>query len=112
MSTEDEQIGQFADDIRRKCGQEPDMDLVRKMAEALEPAIFGQDSKWVAATDPGERETVKREFLIGRLGLEDGPELDAAIERAVSTYGEEAQKYRLVLYYLLTKDFGKDEVFK
>ncbi len=35
-----------------------------------------------------------------------------AIEKAVETYGKsERNKYRAVMYYLLTKHFGKESVF-
>ncbi|MGB1209523.1 MAG: DUF2853 family protein, partial [Paracoccaceae bacterium] len=45
-------------------------------------------------------------------GLSDGPELDAAISKAMETYGQsERNKYRAVVYYMLTKHFGKEAVY-
>ncbi|MFC3613374.1 DUF2853 family protein [Lutimaribacter marinistellae] len=112
MSKRDELIGRYADDIRSKCGMEPDMDLLRKVTIGCGPSIYNDDSSTVAASQPGELETVKNNFLIKKLGLPDGPELMEAIEKAVETYGKsERNKYRAVMYYLLTKHFGKESVY-
>ena len=47
-----------------------------------------------------------------KLGLADGPELDAALSTVIETYGmSERNKYRPVIYYLLTKHFGKEAVY-
>ena len=55
---------------------------------------------------------MKNNFLIKKLGLPDGPALDAAIASAIDTYGKsERNKYRAVVYYMLTKHFGKESVY-
>ena len=55
-----------------------------------------------------ELETVKNNFLIKKLGLADGPELMDAINSVIETYGRsERNKYRAVVYYMLTKHFGE-----
>jgi len=47
-----------------------------------------------------------------KLGLSDSPDLMDAIHKAVETYGKsERNKYRAVVYYMLTKHFGKDSVY-
>ena len=112
MSKRDELIEKYAGDLRGKCGVEPDMDLLTKVVVGLGPSIYSADSETVAATQPSEIETVKKNFLIKKLGLADGPELDAAIAQVVETYGKgERNKYRAVVYYLLTKHFGKEGVY-
>ncbi|RVT83429.1 DUF2853 family protein [Rhodobacteraceae bacterium CCMM004] len=112
MSKRDELIGQYADDLRRKCGMTPDMDLLRKVTIGCGPAIYNADSSTIAATQPGELETVKNNFLIKKLGLSDGPELMEAIDSVIETYGRsERNKYRAVVYYMLTKHFGKESVY-
>ena len=59
-----------------------------------------------------ELEPVKNNFLIKKLGLADGPQLDAAIASVIDTYGKsERNKYRAVVYYMLTKHFGKEAVY-
>jgi hypothetical protein len=47
-----------------------------------------------------------------KLGLPDGPELMEAINSVIDTYGRsERNKYRAVVYYMLTKHFGKESVY-
>jgi len=112
MSKRDELIEKYAGDLRTKCGTEPDMDLLRKVVVGLGPSIYNADSETIAASQEGEMETVKRNFLVKKLGLADGPDLDAAIDKAIETYGRsERNKYRAVVYYLLTKHFGKEGAY-
>lgn len=112
MGRRDELTEKYAEDLRTKCGVEPDMELLRKVTIGAGPSIYDADASTVAATQPGEIETVKKNFLIKKLGLHDGPELDEAIEKAIETYGRsERNKYRVVIYYLLTKHFGKESVY-
>ena len=55
---------------------------------------------------------MKENFLIKKLGLADGPELMEAIGKVVEIYGKsERNKYRAVVYYMLTKHFGKESVY-
>lgn len=112
MGKRDELIARYAEDLRKKCGVEPDMALLTKVTIGCGPAIYDADAATIAATQPGEIATVKRNFLTRKLGLADGPELDAAIEKAFDSYGRsERNKYRAVVYYLLTRHFGKEAVF-
>lgn len=112
MGKRDDLIAQYADDLKNKCGVTPDMDLLRKVTIGCGPAIYDADAATVAATQPSELETVKTNFLIKKLGLPDGPDLMAGIETVIATYGQsERNKYRPVVYYLLTKHFGKEAVY-
>ncbi|WP_271950663.1 DUF2853 family protein [Ruegeria faecimaris] len=112
MGKRDELIAKYADDLKNKCGMDPDMDLLTKVTIGCGPAIYDADASTVAATQSGEIETVKNNFLIKKLGLSDGPELIEAINKALETYGmSERNKYRAVVYYMLTKHFGKESVY-
>ncbi|CTQ32446.1 DUF2853 family protein [Jannaschia rubra] len=112
MSKRDELIGKYAGTIRGKIGEEPDMDLLRKVTIGCGPSIYNSDSETVAASQPGEMETLKNNFLIKKLGLSDGPKLDEGIDTVMDKYGRsERSKYRAVVYYLLTKHFGKESVY-
>jgi len=105
-------IAQYADDLKNKCGVTPDMDLLTKVTIGCGPAIYNADASTVAATQDSELETVKQNFLIKKLGLSDGPDLDAGIAKAIDTYGKsERNKYRAVFYYLLTKHFKKESAY-
>ena len=112
MGNRDELIEKYADDLRKKCGVEPDMDLLTKVTIGCGPSIYDADASTVAASQEGELETVKTNFLVKKLGLSDGPELMDAINSVIDTYGRsERNKYRAVVYYLLTKHFGKESVY-
>jgi len=112
MGKRDELIAKYAEDLKGKCGMDPDMDLLTKVTIGCGPAIYDADASTVAASQEGELETVKNNFLIKKLGLSDGPELMDAINKAMETYGmSERNKYRAVVYYMLTKQFGKESVY-
>jgi hypothetical protein len=112
MSKRDELIAKYADDLRNKCKIEPDMALLTKVTIGCGPAIYNADSSTVAGTDPSELETVKKNFLMKKLGLADSPALMEAIDAVINIYGKsERNKYRAVIYYMLTKHFSKESVY-
>lgn len=112
MGKRDDLIAKYADDLSNKCGITPDLDLLTKVTIGCGPAIYNDDASTVAATQEAELETVKNNFLIKKLSLSDGPELMKAIDSAIETYGRsERNKYRVVVYYMLTKHFGKESVY-
>lgn len=113
MGRRDDLIAKYADDLRSKCGMEPDMELLRKVTIGCGPAIYDADAATVAAGQEHELETVKNNFLIKKLGLDDGPGLMDAINKAIQTYGQsERNKYRAVVYYMLTRHFGKESIYR
>jgi hypothetical protein len=112
MGKRDDLIAKYADDLSKKCGMKPDMALLTKVTIGCGPAIYDNDAQTVAASDAEERERVKRNFMMKKLGLKEGPALDEAFDAAVKTYGSsERNKYRAVFYYLLVKHFGKEGVY-
>ena len=112
MGKRDDLIATYADDLREKCKIAPDMALLTKITIGCGPAIYNKDSATVAGSDKSELETVKKNFLIKKLGLADDATLDAAIDAVLATYGRsERSKYRAVVYYMLTKHFGKEAVY-
>lgn len=112
MGKRDDLIAEYAEDLKNKCGLTPDMDLLTKVTIGCGPAIYNRDAATVAGSDASELETVKNNFLIKKLGLSDSPDLMSAIDRVMETYGRsERSKYRAVVYYMLTKHFGKEAVY-
>lgn len=113
MSKRDELIAKYADDLKSKCGVNPDMALLTKVTIGLGPSIYRDDAATVAGSQASELETVKKNFLMKKLGLPDGPALMEGINKAIDTYGKsERNKYRAVIYYLLVKHFGKEGVYR
>ncbi len=113
MSKRDDLIAKYASDLKDKCGMTPDMDLLTKVTIGCGPSIYNADSSTVSGTDASELETVKKNFLMKKLGLKDSADLDAGIASAMETYGKSNRnKYRAVVYYMLTKHFKKEGVYK
>src|SRR6056297_4287571 len=113
MGKRDDLVARYADDLRNKCGLEPDMELLTKVTIGCGPMVYDPDAATVAASQTHELETVKKNFPSKKLGLVDNPALMEAIQTVMETYGaSERNKYRAVVYYMLTKHFGKDSVYR
>ena len=88
------------------------MALLTKVTIGCGPSIYDADAQTVAGSQASELETVKNNFLVKKLGLNDGPQLMDAINSVLATYGQsERNKYRAVVYYMLVKHFGKESVY-
>jgi len=113
MSKRDELIAVYNKELKEKCNVKADMDLLTKVTIGCGPSIYNRDSSSVSCTDDGELATVKNNYLIKKLGLKDGPNLDAAIQKVCEKMGSSNRnKYRAMFYYLLCKEFGKESVYK
>ena len=111
MSKLDEKVGKYIEVVKEK-GIDLDPDLLRKVTRACGPSIYSRDSETIAASQPKEMETIKNNFLIKKLGLSDGPKLEEGLNSVIDAYGRsDRAKYRAVIYYMLTKHFGKDAVY-
>jgi len=112
MSKRDELIAKYAVDLKDKCGVNPDMDLLTKVTIGCGPSIYNADSSTVSGSDDSEIATVKNNFLVKKLGLKDSSDLDKGIAAVMDQYGQSNRnKYRAVVYYLLTKKFGKESAY-
>ena len=112
MSKRDELIAKYATELQEKCGVTPDTDLLTKVTIGLGPSIYNADSSTVSGSDEKELATVKNNFLIKKLGLGESDDLDGAIEAVIEKYGKSNRnKYRAVVYYLLTVHFNKQDVY-
>jgi len=113
MSKRDELIAKYASDLKDKCGVTADMALLTKVTIGCGPSIYNADAATVSGSDEKELATVKNNFLIKKLGLKNGPDLDKGIDAVIDKYGRSNRnKYRAVVYYLLTKHFKKEAVYK
>jgi len=86
--------------------------LLSAVTKGLGPAIYNEDSSRVSSSDPDELARVKTNFLIGKLGLKDSPELDQALLDVIEQLGSSNRnKYRAIFYYLLVVKLGKASVY-
>lgn len=112
MGKRDDLIAKYASDLE-KIGVKPDMDLLTKVTISCGPSIYNADASLVSSSDQAEIDTVKNNFLIKKLGLADGPNLDKGLDAVFEQYGKSNRnKYRAVVYYLLTKHFKKEAIYK
>ncbi|NGO54853.1 DUF2853 family protein [Mesorhizobium camelthorni] len=112
MSRRDELIAKYTADLKEKCGVTPDMNLLKKVTIGCGPSIYSADASTVSASDKSELETIKKRFLIGKLGLKDGPDLDKGLSDVIEQYGRSNRnKYRAVVYYLLATHFKREKAY-
>ncbi len=99
----------LTDTLQRK---KYDKKLLTSIITSLGPSVYKKDSLKVACSKPQELKRIKTNFLIKKLGLDDGPELDQAIKDVCAEMGSSNRnKYRPVFYYLLVEKFKKQDVF-
>lgn len=113
MSKRDDLIEKYAADIKDKFGESADMGLLTKVTIGLGPAIYNLDASKVSGGDEKELETVKKNYLMKKLGMSDSPKLMEAIKTVMDKYGSSNRnKHRAVIYYMLCKHFKKASVYK
>lgn len=111
-SKRDDLIAKYAADIKEKFGETPDMDLLTKVTIGLGPAIYNIDASKVSGGDQKELETVKKNYLMKKLGMADSPELMDAVKSVLDKYGSSNRnKHRAVVYYMLCKHFDKASAY-
>jgi len=106
MGKLDDLLIKYEKNMTEKLGiKKVDEALLRSAAKACGPALYKADASMVSSGDATELERVKKNFLIKKLGLEDSPKLDEAIQKVVDIFGSSnRQKYRAIFYYLLIKE--------
>ncbi len=111
MSQLDEKIQLYVDNAA-ELGLSISKELLTAVTKGLGPSIYSADASLVSGSDPDELARVKKNFLIGKLGLADGPALDAAIQEAIAAMGSSnRQKHRAIFYALLVMKFCKESVY-
>jgi len=111
MSKLEEKIALYTESAK-KLGLDLEEEFIAKVTKALGPSIYNKDAESVSCTDSSELETVKKNFLLKKLGLEDTPVLDEAIKKVCETLGSSNRnKYRALFYALLAKEFNKESIY-
>ncbi len=83
---------------------------IKKIVDHLGVALKSRDGKFVACSDPAERETVAKSWLQKKLGVEGDLEtLDAKVGAVCATMKDDRMKSRVTFYYLLAKIEGQLE---
>lgn len=112
MGKFDEKIELYTSEFKELGVKNVDVSLLTAVTKACGPSIYLPDASRVSTSDQAECDRVKKNFLVGKLGLADGPALDAGIKAAEATLGtSNRNKYRAMFYYLLVKHFNKESMF-
>ncbi|HFU77361.1 MAG TPA: DUF2853 family protein [Epsilonproteobacteria bacterium] len=109
-SKRDAKIALYIKDIKKHYG-EVDEAFVAIVVKNLGPSIYKKDAELVSCSDPKELDTVRRNFLIKKLGIDASRGvLDAAIQDVCTELKGVRTKYRATFYYALAKKFKKESV--
>lgn len=112
MSKFDEMVTLYEGEMK-KLNISYDAVLLRAVTKGCGPVIYLPDASKVSSSDQAELDRVKTNFLIKKLGLTDGPALDAGIKAVVEILGSSNKnKYRAIFYYLLAVHFKKESFYK
>ncbi len=113
MSKFDDAIATYENALSDTLGiKDYDADLLKAVTKGLGPSIYNQDSSKVSCGDEEELKTIKDNFLVKKLGLDDKDSLMKAIKEVCEQMGSaNRSKYRAVFYYLLVKKFNKESIY-
>ena len=85
---------------------------VQGLGKSLAGAMARKDARTVAAGDKAELARVRRNFVVGKLGVKDKEKGNAAIAFVCDEMKKSRAKQRVTFYYLLAKKLGKLSVVK
>ncbi len=110
MATIQEKVDQYT----AKCaelGMNIGWGLLARAAKACGPALFNADAETVAASDMSELETVRDNFVMWKLGIEDSEEAMNIVNQVaeeMSDFG--SRKFRAVFYARCAEIAGKEDM--
>lgn len=111
MSKFDEALDKYKSAMS-EMGASADETLLTAVAKGLGPSIYLADASMVSCSDQTEKDRVKNNFLIKKLGCTDGADLDAAVNAVCDKMGtSNRSKHRAVFYYLLVKQLGLESKY-
>ena len=112
MSKFDEALDKYRSSMSEIGLPAPDDNLLTAVTKGLGPSIYLADASKVSCSDQSEKDRVKKNFLIGKLGCEDSADLDVAINAVCDQMGSgNSTKHRAVFYYLLVKQTGLESKY-
>ena len=98
-----EKIKKYTADIQKHYGS-VDEDFLAIIVKNLGPSIYLRDAESVSCGDPKELDTVRKNFLIKKLGLKSSDdELNALISEVCAELKDQRIKFRATFYYALAK---------
>jgi len=112
MSKFDEMCAKYKASMDKHGIKGVSLKLVTAVAKSLGPSIYNKNAQLVACGQKEERDRLKKNYLIKKLGLKDDPKLDKAIEDVCQKMGSRNRtKHRPIFYALLAKKFKKTDMY-
>jgi ribosome assembly protein YihI (activator of Der GTPase) len=107
MSKFDEKVAGYKANME-KLGIKYDEDKLIACTKACGPSIYNADGETVSGSDQSELDTVKKNYLIKKLGLSESDDLDSVVNHVIEKMGKSNRnKYRAIFYYLCSEKVGK-----
>ena len=107
MSEQKEQVAKYkaeAEEQLKKAGESSiDDAMLTERCNALRVLMKNRDALYVAGTDPSELETVRKNFIVKKLGVEDKAKGDATCKAVAEKMKGSRMKNRAAFYYLCAK---------
>lgn len=82
-------------------------ELLDTLVNRMKTMIDNKDATLVSTTDPAELETVRRNFVVKKLEIDDKEKGQAAVNAVAEKMKGVKQKNRAAYYYLVQKELGK-----
>ena len=77
--------------------------ILSERVDAMKLVIGNRDALYVAGTDPSEMETVRKNFIVKKLGVEDREKGEATCKAVAEKMKDSRMKNRAAFYYLCQK---------
>ncbi len=105
----DAKIKLYTEDVKKHYGS-VDESFLAIIVKNLGPSIYRKDAELVSCSDPKELETVRKNFLIKKLGFDksENEMLDSEIKKVCETMKSAKLKYRATFHYILAKNLKKE----
>ena len=108
MTKKEEKIALYTKDIQKHY-HEVDEAFLAIIVKNLGPSIYRKNAELVSCSDPKELDTVRRNFLIKKLGMTQEKDiLDGFIQDVCQELKGVSHKYRATFYYRLAKNLKKE----
>lgn len=110
MATNAEKMDKYKGDALKQLNNagvnDVDMELLHSLAERMKSMLDNRDAVLVSVSDKSELETVRKNFVVKKLGVEDKDKAMTAIHAAGDKMKGDRNKNRAAFYYLVQKELG------
>jgi len=83
-----------------------DHELIDDLVGRMKLIVSNKDAILVSGTDPAELETVRKNFVVKKLGIDDKAKGEAAINKVAEKMSGIRQKNRVAFYYMVQKELS------